>query len=88
MDLVSPLVHEFTYQAMAHDLLPIREGDKVLYKTTVNEGKPDEEVKDVEISERDKIWVENRHRHMKDTIVQLMDDFEKFIRENPHFSQG
>lgn len=87
MDLVSPLVHEFTYQAMAHDLLPIREGDKVLYKTTVNEGEPNEEVKDMEIGEKDKIWVENRHRHMKDTIEKLMGDFQKFLRENPHFAQ-
>lgn len=87
MDLVSPLVHEFTYQAMAHDLLPIREGDKILYKTTVNEGEPNEEVKDVEISDKDRIWVENRHRHMKDTIEILMEDFQKFIRENHHFAQ-
>jgi syntaxin-binding protein 1 len=29
----SPLLHEFTYQAMAHDVLPIRDGDKITYKT-------------------------------------------------------
>ena len=29
MDLVAPLVHEFTYQAMVHDLLPVKEGDSV-----------------------------------------------------------
>jgi hypothetical protein len=23
------LLHEFTYQAMAHDVLPIRDGDKI-----------------------------------------------------------
>ncbi|KAI9679271.1 MAG: vacuolar sorting protein VPS33/slp1 [Caeruleum heppii] len=76
MDLFSPLIHEFTYQAMAHDLLPIKDGDKVLYKTVVNEGEPNEEVKDMEIGEKDKIWVENRHRHMKDTIEKLMGDFQ------------
>ncbi|KAI9815370.1 MAG: vacuolar sorting protein VPS33/slp1 [Thelocarpon impressellum] len=86
MDLMSPLVHEFTYQAMAHDLLPIRENEKVLYKTVINEGEPNEEIKDMEIGERDRIWVENRHRHMKDTIEKLMGDFQKFIDDNPHFS--
>ncbi|OBT89014.1 hypothetical protein VE02_02175 [Pseudogymnoascus sp. 03VT05] len=86
MDLVAPLIHEFTYQAMAHDLLPIREGDKVLYKTTVNQGEPGEEEKDMEIGENDEIWVKNRHTHMKDTIERLMGDFQKFISENPHFT--
>jgi len=86
MDLFTPFMHEFTYQAMAHDLLPIKEGDKVTYKTVVNEDRPDQEEKEVEISEKDKIWVENRHRHMKDTIEKLMNDFQKFIDQNPHFT--
>lgn len=86
MDLYAPFVHEFTYQAMAHDLLPVRDGDKVTYRTIVNEGRPDQEEKDVEISEKDRLWVENRHRHMKDTIEKLMGDFQKFLDENPHFA--
>jgi syntaxin-binding protein 1 len=88
MDLVAPFIHEFTYQAMAHDLLPIVEGDKITYKAVVNEGKPNEEEKDLEISEKDKLWVENRHRHMKDTIEKLMGDFQRFIDENPHFTNA
>ncbi|KAI9667522.1 MAG: vacuolar sorting protein VPS33/slp1 [Bathelium mastoideum] len=85
MDLFAPFLHEFTYQAMAHDLLPIKDGEKVTFRTVTEEGRPDSE-KDVEISEKDKIWVENRHRHMKDTIEKLMGDFQKFIDENPHFA--
>lgn len=88
MDLVSPLIHEFTYQAMAHDLLPIKEGDKVLYKTVVTEGDGDKQEKEMEIGEKDRIWVENRHRHMKDTIEKLMSDFKKFIDDNPHFANS
>ncbi|KAI4720770.1 Sec1-like protein [Aureobasidium sp. EXF-10727] len=87
MDVFAPLLHEFTYQAMAHDLLPIREGDKITYKTVVNQGTPKQEEKDYEISEKDRIWVENRHLHMKDTIEKLMGDFQKFIDENPHFTK-
>lgn len=87
MDTSAPFLHEFTYQAMAFDLLPIKEGQKVTYKTIVNEGRPDEQEKDVEIGEKDKIWVENRHRHMKDTIEKLMGDFQRFIDENPHFTK-
>lgn len=31
MDTVAPFLHEFTYQAMANDLLPIQDGVKYLY---------------------------------------------------------
>lgn len=87
MDLFAPFIHDFTYQAMAHDLLPIKEGDKITYRTVLNEGLPDQQDKDIEISEKDKIWVENRHRHMKDTIDKLMNDFQRFIKDNPNFTK-
>ncbi|KAH8173567.1 hypothetical protein LIA77_07822 [Sarocladium implicatum] len=86
MDLMAPLLHEFSYQAMAHDLLPIKDGDKVTFHTTINEGTPEAEEKDMELSDRDKVWVDNRHRHMKDTIDKLMEDFRKFMQDNPHFT--
>lgn len=85
MDLMAPLIHEFTYQAMAHDLLPIKDGDKTTYRLMINEGTREAEEKDMELAEKDKIWVENRHRHMKDTIDKLMADFRKFLQQNPHF---
>jgi syntaxin-binding protein 1 len=31
IDTVAPLIHEFTYQAMANDLLPIEDGSKYTY---------------------------------------------------------
>jgi syntaxin-binding protein 1 len=86
MDVVAPLVHEFTYQAMAHDLLPLREGDKITYKTVLNEGQPNEELKEMEITESDRIWVENRHLHMKDLLGKLVEDFNNFRAKNPQFS--
>ncbi|PHH70728.1 hypothetical protein CDD80_5768 [Ophiocordyceps camponoti-rufipedis] len=86
MDLMAPLVHEFTYQAMAHDLLPIKEGDKTTFHTVINQGTHEEQEKDMELGDKDKIWVDNRHRHMKDTIDKLMGDFQKFLQQNPHFT--
>jgi syntaxin-binding protein 1 len=88
MDLFSPLLHEFTYQAMVHDLLRIQEGDKVTYKTLINEGEPNAEEKEMEISDKDKIWVEYRHRHMKDTITKLIEDFKKFMADNSNFTNA
>lgn len=87
MDTFSPLLHEFTYQAMAHDLLPIKDGDKVTYKTTLNEGKDNEETKDMEIGEMDKVWVSYRHMHMKDLLGKLGEDFAKFRAANPQFAE-
>lgn len=71
---------------MVHDLLPIKEGEKITYRIQVDEGKPSQEEKDIEITEKDRLWVANRHRHMKDTIDKLMGDFQRFIDENPHFT--
>ncbi|KAI1735736.1 Sec1 family protein [Xylaria scruposa] len=88
MDLMAPLVHEFTYQAMAHDLLPIKDGDKTTFHMTFNEGTPEAEEKDIELTDKDKVWVENRHKHMKDTIDKLMGDFQKFLDQNPHFTNS
>ncbi|KAH8696119.1 Sec1 family superfamily [Talaromyces proteolyticus] len=88
MDLFSPLLHEFTYQAMAHDLLPIKDGDKVTYKTVINEGAANEEVKDMEITDHDRIWVDYRHLHMKDVLERLAEDFTKFRAANPHYAES
>ncbi|KAM3080498.1 syntaxin binding protein 1 [Clarireedia jacksonii] len=86
MDMFAPILHEFTYQAMAHDLLQIKDHEKVTYRAILNEGTPQQEEKEMEIGEKDKIWVENRHQHMSKTIEKLMNDFKKFIADNPHFA--
>jgi syntaxin-binding protein 1 len=87
MDLAAPFLHEFTYQAMAHDLLPIRENDKITYSVTTNKGQPNEETKDVEISEKDSIWVQYRHMHMSQTLVRLDQDFKAFLSKNRNFAE-
>lgn len=87
MDLMSPFVHELTYQAMAMDLLPIRDDDdKVTYRNIIRRGQPDQEEKDVEITEKDNLWVDHRHMHMKDLLVRLSEEFKKFQAKNPQFA--
>ncbi|KAF2671845.1 Sec1 family protein [Microthyrium microscopicum] len=86
MDLNAPFIHEFTYQAMAHDLLPIKEADEVTFSVTINEGRENQETKEMEITDKDKVWVQYRHLHMAETIQKLMNDFQKFIDANPHFA--
>lgn len=88
MDLMAPLLHEFSYQSFIHDVLPLREqpNGAVTYHMVINEGLPQAEEKDVEITEKDKLWVDNRHKHMADTIAKLMGDFKSFIAKNPNFA--
>ncbi|KAL2153262.1 hypothetical protein VTH82DRAFT_4417 [Thermothelomyces myriococcoides] len=87
MDLMAPLLHEFTYQAMVHDVLPIweQENGKVMYHMNARPSARVEE-RDEELAEKDVVWVTNRHRHMKDTIDKLMSDFQKFIEKHPQFA--
>ena len=87
MDLFAPLVHEFTYQAMVHDLLPLIEGDKIYYKTSLDQNGLGSNVKDVEIGEKDSLWVKNRHLHMKDLLEKLAAEFQAFKAKNPQFAE-
>lgn len=84
LDLYAPVLHEFTYQAMAHDLLPIQDGDKIIYNTEVEEAGQTVQ-RDMVITEDDKVWVDVRHQHMKDTIEKVMADFQGFLRDNKNF---
>lgn len=87
MDLFAPLIHEFTYQAIVHDLLPVKEADKITYKNILNQGSPSQEEKEMELGEGDRIWVENRHRHMKELLLKLVADFTKFRADHPQFAE-
>lgn len=87
MDMVAPLIHEFTYQSMVHDLLPIKDGDKVTYTTVINTGSGGGEKKDMEINDEDNVWVEYRHQHMKDVLEKLGRDFAKFREAHPQFAE-
>ena len=62
-DTVSPILHEFTFQAMAFDLLPIVEiGNKYVYSyETQNEG-----TKQIILDENDDIWLKIRHEFIGD----------------------
>lgn len=84
VDPYAPVLHEFTYQAMAYDLLPIKDGHKFVY-TVDKPGGGKEEVEGV-ISEKDLDWVALRHTHMQEVTEQLAAKMNQLKKENPHFA--
>lgn len=82
LDPFAPLLHEFTFQALAHDLLDIKDGRNYSYETDIN-GTPTKV--DGVISEKDTDWSGLRHSHMHDVVETLVDKMSRLKKENPHF---
>ncbi|XP_025208751.1 protein ROP-like [Melanaphis sacchari] len=72
-DCVSPVLHELTLQAMAHDLLPIKND---VYKFEANVGSSI--MKEVLLDDNDELWVENRHQHIVVISKKIIQQFKEF----------
>ncbi|KAK0566321.1 syntaxin binding protein 1 [Tilletia horrida] len=85
MDTVAPFLHEFTYQAMCNDLLPIEDnGTRYKYSFQGSDGQFEE--KEAILSEDDNIWTAVRHLHIAEAIDQLTRDFKKHADDAGIFS--
>jgi syntaxin-binding protein 1 len=81
VDLVSPLLHEFTYQAMAHDLLPIHHDNRYDYKFSSGAG-GNSSTRTVALDENDSLWLSMRHTHIADCSKFIVNRFNEFVSEN------
>ncbi|ORX91447.1 Sec1-like protein [Basidiobolus meristosporus CBS 931.73] len=80
IDMMSPFLHEFTYQAMNNDLLDIADG--VNYKFKYTTGTDDQAEKQVTLNEEDKLWSEIRHKHIAECIEHVITNFKSLIGDN------
>ncbi|KIY93727.1 SNARE-interacting protein KEULE [Monoraphidium neglectum] len=79
IDPVAPVMHEWTYEAMVYDLLPV-EGNVIRYVAESAGGK--QEVKDHLLDESDETWGELRHAHIADVFSTLAGRFKEFQAKN------
>lgn len=69
-DCLTPLLHDFHYQHMVHDLLKM-DGDRITYQAETAEDPNKTEAKDVLLDEKDSLWVELRGKHIAAVIETL-----------------
>ncbi|XP_022759258.1 SNARE-interacting protein KEULE-like isoform X2 [Durio zibethinus] len=80
IDQIAPVIHEWTYDAMCHDLLNM-EGNKYVHEVPSKAGGPPEK-KEVLLEEHDPIWLELRHAHIADASERLHEKMTNFVSKN------
>lgn len=80
IDQISPVIHEWTYDAMCHDLLEM-DGNKYVQEVPSKSG-GEPEKKEVLLEDQDPIWLELRHAHIADASERLHDKMSNFKSKN------
>lgn len=83
MDLWSPFLHEFTYQAMVYDLVDVKDGT---YKHTFQNAEGQREEITVELNDEDDVWTKIRHLHIAEAIEYLTREFKAHMGEASQFN--
>jgi syntaxin-binding protein 1 len=83
-DAVSPVIHEWTYESLIHDVLQ-GQGDalngRVFKCDVVSEGGASER-KDHVLDDRDQIFLQLRHRHFADATKEITGYLDSLLRNN------
>ncbi|KAF7013511.1 hypothetical protein CFC21_027593 [Triticum aestivum] len=80
IDQIAPVIHEWTYDAMCHDLLSM-DGNKYVQEVPNTSGSGTEK-KEVLLEDHDPIWFELRDVHVADANLRLHEKMRDFISKN------
>ncbi|KAG0457510.1 hypothetical protein HPP92_022667 [Vanilla planifolia] len=80
IDQIAPIIHEWTYDAMCHDLLNM-EGNKYVQEVPSKTGTASEK-KEVLLEDHDPIWLELRYAHIADASERLHEKMTNFVSRN------
>ncbi|XP_076923705.1 SNARE-interacting protein KEULE-like isoform X2 [Bidens hawaiensis] len=90
IDQIAPIIHEWTYDAMCHDLLNM-DGNKYVHEVANKTGGRPEK-KEVLLEDHDPVWLEIRHSHIADAGERLHNKMTSFMSKNKaaqmHGSRG
>ncbi|KAL0920441.1 hypothetical protein M5K25_009579 [Dendrobium thyrsiflorum] len=81
VDQIAPIIHEWTYDAMCHDLLNM-EGNKYVQEVPSKTGSTSEKKEFLLEDDHDPIWRELRHAHIADASERLHEKMSNFISRN------
>nr|GEX25194.1 protein transport Sec1a-like [Tanacetum cinerariifolium] len=98
VDMVAPVIHEWTYDAMCHDLVDL-DGNKYTMEVRGKSG-GDPEKKEFHLDDNDPVWLEMRHLHIADASERLTAqlqqkdhselstrDIQKMVQALPEYNQ-
>lgn len=89
IDPIAPLLHEFTYQAMAADLLPLENGGKKYKFSITDTATGNKAAKEHFLDEDvDPFWASLRHTHIAEVITKIISDFNAFLSDNKAAAKG
>ncbi|KAM0934713.1 putative sec1-like protein [Dioscorea sansibarensis] len=80
IDQIAPVIHEWTYDAMCHDLLNM-DGNKYVQEIPSKTGSEPEK-KEALLEDHDPVWLELRHAHIADASERLHDKMTHFMSNN------
>ncbi|KAJ1737637.1 syntaxin binding protein 1 [Coemansia sp. Benny D160-2] len=81
VDMYAPLLHEFTYQAVVHDLIDLEDGNKYAYEISTLAGETRQA--SATLSEQtDMLWRQHRHKHLGRVAEELATQFGSMVSKN------